>query len=86
MNGPLWYSGPGMIIVASGSAPSSVACASRRSVHTEGSPDTMSFGRPVDPPEVGAFHAVATASGNGRASASAGGRQPTGRLGVPARS
>ena len=33
-----------------------------------GDPDRMSFGRPVLPPDVGAFHDDATASGNGASS------------------
>jgi hypothetical protein len=32
---------------------------------TDGSPDTMSLGRPVDPPDVGAFHAGDTDVGEG---------------------
>ena len=32
-----------------------------------GSPDTMSLGRPVEPPEVGAFHAGEITSGSGSA-------------------
>ena len=37
-----------------------------------GSPDTISFGRPVEPPEVGAFHDGDTTSGNGLALGGAG--------------
>ena len=48
--GPLWYSGPGISRQPSGSTPR-VGRASGSSV--AGSPDTMSFGRPVEPPEVG---------------------------------
>ena len=52
--GPLWYSGPGITrhpssVSSSGGGSSGSSCA--------GSPDTISFGRPVDPPDVGAFHA-----------------------------
>ncbi len=32
---------------------------------TPGSPATMTFGRPVDPPEVGAFHAGGAGAGGG---------------------
>ena len=39
---------------------------------SDGSPDTISLGRPVDPPEVGAFHAGDTASGSGPSLRSAG--------------
>src|SRR5512132_2463257 len=69
--GPLWYSGPGMTrqprgVVRSGAGPSG-------SIRLR-SPDTISLGRPVDPPDVGAFHAGDTASGSGSApSGSAGG-------------
>ena len=40
---------------------------------SDGSPATISFGRPVEPPEVGAFHAGDTASGSGPSARSAGG-------------
>src|SRR5918997_1969583 len=42
------------------------------------SPDTISFGRPVEPPDVGAFQAGDTASGSGLVSVPAGGRCPSG--------
>jgi hypothetical protein len=66
MSGPLWYSGPG--ITRQPCVPrTTTGGASRSSI--AGSPDTISFGRPVEPPDVGAFHALDTTSGNGSASA-----------------
>src|SRR5271154_5136315 len=51
--------------------------------HSAGSPDTMSFGRPVDPPDVGAFHAGETASGSGPSDRSGSGRYPMGSVRRP---
>ncbi len=48
-----------------------------------GSPDTISFGRPVEPPDVGAFHAGEMTSGNGSVDVPSGGRYPMGRLSTP---
>src|SRR3954447_11124950 len=42
------------------------------------SPETISLGRPVEPPDVGAFHAGDTASSSGPSSMSALGRYPAG--------
>lgn len=42
--------------------------------NTEASPETISLGRPVDPPEVGAFHAGDSTSGSGASSTSGSGR------------
>src|SRR5216110_2500623 len=64
-NGPLWYRGPGI---------SAVLVSSRRQkaissqFTNPGRPDTISFGRPVLPPDVGAFHAGETRSGSGPSS------------------
>ena len=62
-SGPLWYSGPGI-----SRQPSGVDAEGGRrpsgSIEA-GSPATISFGRPVDPPEVGAFHAGDVTSGRG---------------------
>src|SRR5438552_8728915 len=72
--GPLWYSGPGMTMHPSGEA----SIAGPSSFHSAGSPDTISLGRPVEPPEVGAFHAGDVTSGNGPSSRPGSGRYPTG--------
>jgi hypothetical protein len=62
--GPLWYSGPGMTRHVRGTN----RRGERASGSTRpGSPDTMSLGRPVEPPDVGAFQAGETASGSGGA-------------------
>ncbi len=71
MSGPLWYSGPGITMQPSGVSRSGTGPAGSMS---EGSPDMISFGRPVEPPEVGAFHDGATTSGSGPPSTSSGGR------------
>ena len=63
--GPLWYSGPGISRHPSGSTPR-VGRASASMV--AGSPATISFGRPVEPPDVGAFHAGEVTSGRGASS------------------
>src|SRR3954453_13174167 len=68
--GPLWYSGPGITrqpssLIISGDGWSGSI--------NDGSPATISLGRPVDPPDVGAFHAGDTASGSGSSSRSAAG-------------
>jgi hypothetical protein len=78
--GPLWYSGPGMSRQPSGSTPS-VGRASGSS--TAGSPETMSFGRPVEPPEVGAFQAGEVTSGSGPSSMEGWGTWPAGRQSRP---
>ena len=57
--GPLWYSGPGTTMHSSGRTCSIDATSVSR---TAGSPDTISFGRPVLPPDVGAFQAGDAAS------------------------
>src|SRR4051812_50045614 len=78
--GPLWYSGPG-----STNAPSRVKSngdADSSSI-TDGSPETISFGRPVEPPDVGAFQAGEIASGSGPSSRSAGETEPSGRQARP---
>ena len=51
-----------------------------------GSPDTMSFGRPVDPPEVGAFQAGEVTSGRGSSGRSGSGRYPAGSVRRPSAS
>ena len=56
-NGPLWYSGPVHEVHA---VLRHARTATRRGIApsvTAGPPATISFGRPVLPPEVGAFHA-----------------------------
>ncbi len=65
MNGPLWYSGPGIRCVPSSVIPSSgVASGSMRLAWFA----RISFGRPVEPPDVIALYGFDTASGNGPAS------------------
>src|SRR5947209_20060868 len=69
--GPLWYSGPGMTmqplgVINSGGGPSGSS--------TDGSPDTINLGRPVDPPDVGAFQAGDTTSSSGESSNDGSGR------------
>src|SRR4051794_6487725 len=59
IRGPLWYSGPGITMQPVGD-PKTPGAASSNSA---GSPDTISFGRPVEPPDVGAFQAGEIASG-----------------------
>ena len=61
-NGPLWNSGPVVSTVPPGGRPSNGARPTTSS-YTAGCPATISFGRPVLPPEVGAFQAGATARG-----------------------
>src|SRR5438105_15226970 len=68
--GPLWYSGPGSTKTPSRWNSNADGASGSMS---DGSPDTINFGRPVEPPEVGAFHAGDTASGNGPWSRAAGG-------------
>src|SRR2546423_15260313 len=68
--GPLWYSGPGITMQPSGE-PKPAGCSSSLS---DGSPATISFGRPVEPPDVGAFQAGDTASGRGESSVDGAGR------------
>src|SRR3954470_10931433 len=82
MKGPLWYSGPGTSWTASrgmyGTAGTSGStCA--------GVPDRISFGRPVLPPDVGAFHDDAHRSGSGAPSKSLASK-PAGTVGRPAHS
>ncbi len=60
--GPLWYSGPG--ITRHPSSCSSKDGGSSSSI-VAGAPATISFGRPVEPPEVGAFQAGEIWSGSG---------------------
>ena len=59
--GPLWYRGAGITRQPSGTI-SSEGPASRSI--SAGSPATISLGRPVEPPDVGAFHAGLTTSGS----------------------
>ena len=48
-----------------------------------GSPATISFGRPVEPPEVGAFHDGEVTSGRGASSSEGAARSPAGRQARP---
>src|SRR5689334_6851466 len=68
MNGPLWYSGPGIIVVPFGVIINSGAASGSMSA---GAVLRMSFGRPVLPPEVMPFHGSDTVSR--RASPASGG-------------
>src|SRR5450759_5073022 len=59
--GPLWKSGPG--ITRQPSRLKRRAASADGSINP-GSPETINLGRPVEPPEVGAFHAGLTTSGS----------------------
>src|SRR5439155_24002486 len=59
MNGPLWYSGPGIIVVPFGVIISSGAASGSISA---GAVLRMSFGRPVLPPDVMPFQGSDTVS------------------------
>ena len=83
----MWYSGPVARCTPSVVMPNPAAVSATDSV-TAGPPATISFGRPVLPPEVGAFHALAAFGGSG-ASESVGiglepGRDAGATLGVEA--
>src|SRR5689334_15192111 len=65
MNGPLWYSGPGTSCTPSRGMYGTAATVGST---VAGAPDRISFGRPVLPPDVGAFHDAAAASGSGASS------------------
>ena len=76
LNGALWYSGPGTRCVSSRSMRNT---SERRSGSSLPScPATISFGRPVLPPEVGAFHEGATTSGSGSSASPESGAKPAG--------
>src|SRR5262245_21811326 len=82
VKGPLWYSGP-----VTRCTPS---CGMRRSApnpaigsHVAGWVATMSFGRPVLPPEVGALNAAPTAAGSGSDASDGSGANPPGTVGRP---
>ncbi len=68
-NGPLWYSGPGTRCTPSRPMPNGP---SRSGLAVAGAPDRMIFGRPVLPPEVGAFHDAAMGSSGSGSSLSSG--------------
>ena len=82
MNGPLWYSGPGITIVPFGVSISSGFASGSISA---GAVLRISFGRPVLPPDVIPFHGSDTVSS--RCSAAPGGAgsgvQPRGRQAEP---
>ncbi len=54
MNGPLWYSGPGIKCVPPGVIIKQRMCVGIDQARAAFA--SMSFGRPVDPPDVIAFH------------------------------
>src|SRR5690242_21410112 len=82
MNGPLWYSGPGTSCTPSrGMYGTAATVGSTRA----GVPDRISLGRPVLPPEVGAFHVAAQRSGSGPSSYPLA-SNPAGTLARPGRS
>ena len=64
MNGPLWYSGPGIRWVPSICMPSSGAASGSIRLAWFA---RISFGRPVEPPDVIALYGFETASGKRRA-------------------
>ena len=63
-NGALWYSGPGMHTTPSTRWPMPGA----PTLTMPGSPATINLGRPVEPPDVGAFIAGEVTSGKGESS------------------
>ena len=67
MNGPLWYSGAVARCMPLGSIAISSPTASRTWA-AAGWVETMSFGRPVLPPEVGAFQLAAIRGSSGASS------------------
>ena len=76
LNGALWYSGPGTRWQSSRSMRNTIE--RRSGSNLPSCPATISFGRPVLPPEVGAFHDGATTSGNGASSSDESGTKPAG--------
>src|SRR5580765_3764251 len=76
MNGPLWYSGPGITIVPSGIIRSRGLASGSISA---GAVLRINFGRPVLPPEVIPFHGSDTASTRGSAAGADAGVQPRGK-------
>ena len=60
----MWYSGPVISTVSPSAMPRRRANGSTDST-SAGWVDTISFGRPVLPPDVGAFHEAAATSPNG---------------------
>src|SRR5258707_7111214 len=78
VNGALWYSGPGIRTQPPRRIPL------RGSAGTiPGSPERISFGRPVDPPDVGAFQVPAAAGGSGSSLRPGSGARPAGHLTRP---
>ena len=77
LSGPLWYSGPLARCTPSGVMPNARAVSAWPAVML-GPPATMSLGRPVLPPDVGAFHAAATFTGSGASDSSGSGVKPAG--------
>ncbi len=81
-SGPLWYSGPVARCTPSVVMPNPAAVSATDSV-TAAPPATISFGRPVLPPEVGAFHAFAAFGGSGASESSGSGSNPAAHTGAP---
>ena len=82
-NGALWYSGPGTSCTPLGCMVKTAASAALSGSVVPSCPATMTLGRPVLPPDVGAFHAVATRSGSSPSGTSAPGSKPAGTLARP---
>src|SRR5215216_4660577 len=74
-NGALWYSGPGTTWQPSLWTMRNMGWSGS---NTPGSPARMSLGRPVDPPDVGAFQDGATRSGSSPSSSAGSGSNPAG--------
>ena len=82
VNGPLWYSGPVTRWTPSRGMRSSAANPSSGS-HAAGCVATISFGRPVLPPDVGALNEAAITGGNGSDEIDASGAKPAGIVARP---
>src|SRR5215831_10774196 len=82
MKGPLWYSGPVTRCTPSAGMRSTVAKGDTAS-HTAAWVATISLGRPVLPPDVGALNEAATAGGSGSADVDEGGAKPAGSVARP---
>src|SRR5439155_22316059 len=82
-NGALWYSGPGTSCTPLGCMLKTAANPALSGAVVPSCPATMILGRPVLPPDVGAFQAAATRSGNGSSDTSGAGSKPPGTLARP---
>src|SRR5581483_11170749 len=72
--GPLWYNGAGTTMLP----PKKPNRGGESRSYSAGSPETISFGLPVEPPDVGAFHAGDVTSTSGSSERSGSGTYPAG--------